>query len=62
MFPAWQSVKANIGHLRGGDEKGEGGQAGVSQGLGEKKDTTKVRWDVDGVIEDVKNSQLQALI
>lgn len=57
----WQSVKAKPTHPRGGDEKGEGGQAGVVHAQGEKKGTVNVRWDIDGEFEDVKIDQLTAL-
>ena len=58
---AWQSVKAKPTHPRGGDDKGEGGQAGVIQSVNDKKTTADVKWDIDGETETVKLSELTAL-
>lgn len=58
----WQCVKAKSTHPRGGNEKGEGGQAGVVNATDPAKpDEVVVRWDVDGVIEAVAVDQLTAL-
>lgn len=57
----WQAVKAKPTHPRGGNENGEGAQAGTVHAVGEKKGTVDVKWDIDGEIETVKLDQLTAL-
>lgn len=61
MFQVWQPVKAKPGHPRGGNEAGEGAQAGIVQAIGEKEGTVEVKWDVDSEVETVKFDQLAAL-
>jgi hypothetical protein len=58
----WQSVKAKPTHPRGGDEKGQGAQAGVVTACDPAKpEEVVVKWDVDGVTEAVAVDQLTAL-
>ena len=57
----WQSVKAKPSHPRGGNETGEGAQAGVVVGADPAKTDVVVKWDIDGVTESVAIDQLLAL-
>lgn len=57
----WQSVKAKPTHSRGGNEAGEGGQAGVVMATDPAKSEVVVKWDIDGVNEAVAIDQLLAL-
>lgn len=57
----WQPVKAKPTHPRGGNEKGEGGQAGIVVASDPAKTAVVVKWDTDGVTEAVEVAELQAL-
>jgi hypothetical protein len=58
----WQSVKAKPTHDRGGNESGEGAQAGTVVSVNPAKpDEVVVRWDLDQVTEAVAVDELAAL-
>ncbi|WP_341904038.1 hypothetical protein [Polaromonas sp. YR568] len=61
-FTILQSVKAKPTHPRGGDEHGNGGEAGhVSLIDPDDNEKVGVTWDTDGKTEAVKVSDLIAL-
>lgn len=58
----WTSVKALPPHKRGGTKEEGGAQAGVvTNDDNAAGGEVEVKWDVDGMIETVPLSELQAL-